>query len=150
MNDELSHYGVMGMKWGRRRYRNDDGSLTKAGAKKDQKELAKKMKERNTDLFVTSNNYAAERINGKWLDSFNKKWSKAFDGYDDWQESPNYTKYENEYIKNLSSLMNESLASNANSKITTKLGSTYTARYMEKYGNIAWATPAEWEANDKK
>lgn len=34
-NDELMHYGVLGMKWGVRRYRNADGTLTSAGKKRD-------------------------------------------------------------------------------------------------------------------
>ena len=33
-DNELQHYGVLGMKWGVRRYQNKDGSLTSAGKKR--------------------------------------------------------------------------------------------------------------------
>ena len=38
-NEEIKHYGIPGMKWGVRRYQNEDGTLTPLGRRRKGEEI---------------------------------------------------------------------------------------------------------------
>lgn len=54
-NDELRHYGILGMHWGIRRYQNKDGSLTRVGKARYNK-LKKSYEEYSKEKFSNNTN----------------------------------------------------------------------------------------------
>ena len=88
-NDQLAHHGILGQKWGVRRYQNEDGSLTNAGKKRYAKEAVKELNKYEKEAVnaiaeynkhdMARNRYASasmtyrERNNYSQADKYSKK-----------------------------------------------------------------------------
>lgn len=102
-NDELTHWGVKGMRWGVRRYQNADGSLTNAGKKRytsemqllKEKEQSLKKRQATKDKFDKLSAKRAElsewenQLNGKKTSSKPAKKKTASEMSDEelWQRT---------------------------------------------------------------
>ena len=52
--DEVKHYGILGMKWGVRRYQNKDGTLTPAGKKRYDQDVRTNLSKKKDSRIDTS------------------------------------------------------------------------------------------------
>ena len=74
---ELYHYGVMGMKWGVRRYQNKDGSLTAAGKKRQAKrDAAISRYEKTISRSQKEKDYSKKALEDIELNKKNSKYVK--------------------------------------------------------------------------
>lgn len=104
LSSELSHHGILGQKWGVRRYQNYDGSLTPAGRRHLERMDKKWVKKNEKKIYKETYSKSKKEMNEFVRNELNRNIRK----YN--KNGKISAAYANAYSKKLASLMNKNVA----------------------------------------
>lgn len=110
-SNELTHWGVKGMKWGVRRYQNKDGTLTNAGQKRysrDAREKGYKSYDADSGVYYKSN----KKGKRSELESDANRYVK-----EDLHRTKNLTDSSNNLVRNLENINNSRIKDTPRKKV---------------------------------
>lgn len=142
-DEELAHHGILGQKWGVRRFQNPDGTLTEAGKKRVSAEYKRNAVRANenvltTDNYVNAYNKAVNRMNAGITDKYNRDYEKKLGA----KAKDHDYDYDKEYNEGYEKLWDKVFAEEYNKVITEAYENDKffkrAQELLEKYKMVEW------------
>ena len=136
---ELSHWGIKGMRWGVRRYQNEDGTLTEAGKARRAKQIDKEAR-KDARKYVNAKQYYGKGAGNR---------RKLLKGeLSEKMKDPDYKKAFDEYVKNEDYVKATTRAkAERNTRDTIEKAKRITKKVLPIVGPIAISVLAAYKFN---